>query len=206
MDSQNFENDFLDNVREHKITVLRDKGVDRHLRFRNPGTIYYGFDIITWSGHLCITGDCGTFVFRRTEDMFDFFRLEPSECNYRKEHTLHINPGYWHEKVLAEERRGGCKKYSKEIFESEIKRWFDDWAENISEDRKTRAWSEVEEDVLSYSENEHSAMEAALDFIVRDECIFQDFWEVDLNEYTFDYIWCLYAIVWGISEYDQANQ
>ena len=32
---------------------------------------------------------------------------------------------------------------------------------------------------------------------------FYDFWETDLEEYTFRYLWCLYAIVWGITQYDK---
>ena len=202
MDSKKFENRFLDEVKDHQINILRDNGVDRHLRFRKPGTIIYGFDILTWSGHLCVTGDCGTFVFRRLEDMFDFFRMPPGDFNCKPDRKLHINAGYWHEKVLAEERQGGCKKYSEEIFREEIKRWFDDWAEDQPRGLVSEIWAEIEEEVLSCSESEHDAIDAALGF--QNEFFdFTDFWEVDLKEYTFDYIWCLFAIVWGISVYDK---
>jgi hypothetical protein len=34
---------------------------------------------------------------------------------------------------------------------------------------------------------------------------FSDFWEHDLTEYTYHYIWCCYAIAWGIAEYDKAK-
>ncbi len=30
----------------------------------------------------------------------------------------------------------------------------------------------------------------------------QDFYEHTTREYTFHYVWCLYAIVWGIRRYD----
>jgi hypothetical protein len=52
---------FLRDVSEHVLTVLRDDGADRHLRFRKPGTGCYGFDLLTWPGHLLITGDCGSY-------------------------------------------------------------------------------------------------------------------------------------------------
>lgn len=38
-------------VAEHKMTVLRDEGLYRHLRFQKPGTSCYYFDLVTWPGH-----------------------------------------------------------------------------------------------------------------------------------------------------------
>ena len=29
-----------------------------------------------------------------------------------------------------------------------------------------------------------------------------DFWEVNLYQYTYHFVWCCYAIVWGIHQYD----
>ncbi len=203
MDTKEFEDRFLNDVKDHQMTIIRDDDTGRHIRFREPGTMIYGFDLITWSGHLCVTGDCGTFVFRRVEDMFGFFRMDSRDFSYKSDRKLHINTGYWHEKVLAEERHGGCKKYSEDVFRDEIKEWFDAWAEDQPKGLSAEVWREIEDEVLSCSESEHDAMDAALSF--HNEFFdFTDFWEVDLKEYTFDYIWCLYAIVWGISVYDQA--
>src|ERR1051326_8204576 len=75
------EREFLRNVKAHEMTVLRDEGVDRHLRFKAPNTSNQYFDLITWRGSLCFTGDMGTFVFSRIPDMFEFFRDE--QCNAR---------------------------------------------------------------------------------------------------------------------------
>lgn len=215
---------FLRDVGEHVLTVLRDDGVDRHLRFREPGTSCYGFDLITWGGHLLITGDCGSFLFRRLEDMFEFFRSdrEPKD-------ELHLNPQYWSEKLLATDcngRRGGAAtEFSKEKFEASIKRWFDEhFEEEIREDaepdeesgfhdsmsiatrkaRRDAIWAEIESDVLAHSDNEHQAAQAAYDF-EHDGFNFQDFYEVDNTEYTFHFIWCAYAIAWGIKRYDEAK-
>ena len=65
---------FLGDVDWHVMTVLRDDGVHRHIRLKRPDSGSYWFDLITWPGTLCIDGDCGTYVFRRLEDMFQFFR------------------------------------------------------------------------------------------------------------------------------------
>jgi hypothetical protein len=215
---------FLRDVGEHEMAVLRDAAVNRHLRFRKPGTICYGFDLITWPGHLLITGDCGSFLFRRLDDMFEFFRSDR-----KSKDDLHLNPQYWSEKLIATDcngRRGGAAtEFSKEKFEANIKRWFDDHFEfEISEDaepdeelvgnepvsiaarkaRRDAIWAEIESAVLSHSDNEHQAAQAAYDF-EHDGFNFQDFYEVDNTEYTFHFIWCAYAIAWGIKRYDEAR-
>lgn len=115
---------FLRDVSEHVLTVLRDDGVERHLRFRKPGTYCYGFDLLTFPGHLLITGDCGSFLFRRLDDMFQFFRADREPVN-----ELHINPQYWSEKLQATDcngaRGGAARKYAKEVFEENVRRLFD---------------------------------------------------------------------------------
>ncbi len=44
------EQSFLKDVREHRMTVLHDSGIYRHLRFQKPGTVIGQFDIVTWPG------------------------------------------------------------------------------------------------------------------------------------------------------------
>ncbi|MFM0405253.1 hypothetical protein [Paraburkholderia dipogonis] len=215
---------FLRDVGEHEMTVLRDAAVNRHLRFRKPGTSCYGFDLITWTGHLLITGDCGSFLFRRLDDMFEFFRSDR-----KSKDDLHLNPQYWSEKLIATDcngRRGGAAtEFSKEKFEANIKRWFDDHFEfEIGEDaepdeelvgndpvsiaarkaRRDAIWAKIESVVVSHSDNEHQAAQAAYDF-EHDGFNFQDFFEVDNSDYSFHFIWCAYAIAWGIKQYDVAR-
>ena len=67
---------FLRDVAEHTMTVIREDGVSRHIRFAKPGTSCMHFDLITWPGYLCYTGDMGTYVFQRLTDMFEFFRTD----------------------------------------------------------------------------------------------------------------------------------
>lgn len=82
---------FVLDAHAHTMTVLRDDGPYRHLRFATPGTRMYAYDLITWPGSLCFQGDYGTWVFSRQEDMFAFFAQDTGD----------INPGYWAEKVTA---------------------------------------------------------------------------------------------------------
>lgn len=150
------------------------------------------FDLITWGSALCINGDMGTYVFSRNTDMFTFFRCK----------ELQINPCYWHEKLIADSRFEPAKKFSKTRFENIIKGEFrNSCRENRIKikDRK-QVWADIEDNVL-IAETEHDAHNFAGSF----ECEnfnFQDFWEHDLTEFSYHFIWCLYAIVWGISVYD----
>lgn len=76
MSDQCTEKRFLGDVAKHQMTILRDDGVNRHVRFKQPNSSNMFFDLITWPGCLCYTGDMGTYVFRRLEDMFEFFRTD----------------------------------------------------------------------------------------------------------------------------------
>ena len=93
------ESGFLAEVKNHKLTVIRDDGLYRHLRVGVPGTIMESWHIITWPGYLAMVGDMGDWVFRRMDDMFQFFRSDPGN-------GLQVNPYYWSEKLQAQEREG----------------------------------------------------------------------------------------------------
>jgi hypothetical protein len=198
------EEQFLKDAARHVMTVIRDDGVHRHIRFKRPDSGTYWFDLITWPGSLCIDGDCGTYVFRRLEDMFQFFRQD------REENTLYINPQYWGEKLQAVASQGGYKEFCKDSFKANVKRWFDDWVESEepSEDLKFALWAEIENDVLDRCEDgEHEAYSAAYNFSsdVSKDFDFTDFFEVSSQVCTFHFIWCCYAIAWGVKTYDEAT-
>lgn len=148
------------------------------------------FNLITWPGYLCICGDCGSFVFRRLNDMFQFFRSHDGK--------LRVNLSYWAEKAVGVDRSDGLKKYSADKFRAAIAEWLDDM--EASQDLRDA----VDDDVLRYSdEGEHDAMRAALDFRHDGKHVFQDFWEVSIREWSFYFEWCCYAIAWGVCEYDR---
>lgn len=211
------EDRFLKDVEQHIMTVLRDDGVHRHIRFKGPQCSAYWFDLITWPGTLCIDGDCGTYVFRRMEDMFEFFRIDRDWL--RDGATLSINPGYWGEKLQAT-ANGGFKEFSEDSFRENVKRFFDDWVESNQPDddcdadilkefnlQKHHLWEEIDDEVLSYIEDgAHACYQRVYDFT--SETVpgfaFNDFWEVSSDEYTFHFIWCCYAITWGVNAYDDA--
>lgn len=197
MTRQPTEQSFLKDVAAHQMTVVSESGLHRHVRFKRPETYCMQFDLITWPGYLAFSGDMGCFVFARLADMFEFFRPN------REGSELQINTGYWSEKLEAVNKHGGCKEFSEDLFRENIKRWLDE-AEADDQLRQ-----EVEEEVLSQVEGgtygAHEAYKAAQMFESSAGFRFTDFWEVDSTEYTYHFVWCCYALAWGIRQYDEAK-
>ena len=184
------EESFLRDVREHRMTVLHDSGVYRHVRFAKPGTSTMQFDIVTWPEYLSVSGDMGTYVFSRLRDMFEFFRgstVGPIEVNLR----------YWAEKCQAVDRDSGIREYSPERFRERIERWLED--AEASEECRAAVQSEV---LCHADEGESAARKAADDFAYADGFAFTDFWEADCSEWTARYVWCCYALSWAVRQYD----
>lgn len=199
---------FLEDVKGHKIQVLRDDGANRHIRFSRPDSGSYRFDLITWPWHLCYTGDMGTFVFSRINDMFEFFRCKP-DC---ASNSLCINQSYWAEKALAVDRGEGLREYDEESFRRAVISWWKDVCrEAINDGRMDKEGcaellEALKDEVLCHADNgEIRARDAADGF----SCVVQgrtfemlDFCEHDFQEYTGRFTWACYAIAWGIQQYD----
>lgn len=209
---------FLSDVAEHQMHIIRDDGVHRHIMFKKPETGCMHFQLITWPGYLCYTGDMGTYVFSRLDDMFEFFRTDAKYWQRNDGRKLHINPGYWSEKIQAEDR-AGVKVYSADKFRECIGELLKNHEEFEAEkhSRRYEADSEfvpdqelreaIEEEVLSYAdEGEREARCAANEFQWKGEQFFTDFWEFDLRDYTYRFIWCCYAMTWGIQQYDKQKE
>lgn len=217
------EDQFLRDVAEHDMAVIRDDGVSRHVRFRQPDSGNMYFDLVTWPGHLCYTGDMGTYVFQRTTDMFEFFRQD-REYNEKRGRKLSINLNYWTEKLVAVDgNRGGGKvkmfdddKFTRVINEYRVN-WMRDAKERGLLDKAGRRelWEAVEDEVLGVMEDAGDrAQFAAHDFHFSPTALsrrkhgwsFDDLFEHDFTEYTHSIVWCCYALAWGIEKYDAAKQ
>lgn len=204
---------FLTDVQSHRIGIIRDDGVNRHIRFKKPDALDMYFDLITWNGHLCYTGDMGTYVFSRSKDMFSFFRsvssLEDDEST-----RIVINPEYWSEKCIAKDSNGEIEKFSDELFEAAVNEYFSDWIADSSLDATKEDIKKLSDAIYSEVINAEDSpygylkLKAASDFnhLVNDEVgefYFEDFLDQNFDEYTYRFIWCCYAIVWGIMQYDK---
>lgn len=222
----NFERD----IANHSMEVLRDDGLYRHLKFTNGGSSVYRFDIITWPGYLAVAGDMGEWVFSRIPDMFEFFIMDEHDFNHK--HV--INPGYWGEKLQAADcrnignnSRNGYEEFSSDVFEDNVKQEYDSWIEgndiDPESDYATALWEALEQEVISAaSDGSYPAYEAAMSFRFEDDdwrigndreddldygtFSMDEFWDYNCTEYNYHYIWVLYAIVWGITQYNKEKQ
>jgi len=196
---------FLKDVANHEMEIISEDGITRHIRFKNPNTRNMYFDLTTWGDHLCISGDMGTYVFQRVEDMFTFFRGDeiPDGANY-----------YWDEKLESICKRGGRKEWSEEMFIESVMDYIDMFFEGSSVDIEVvkgfanseftykdlcchqLCWS-----VLDDIETEISYLDGCEDFR------FEDFWEgASCEQWEYHYVWCQMAIAWGIMEYDKIKE
>lgn len=188
----------------HRMTVLHDEGVYRHLRFRRPGTWSYGYDLTTWPGHLAISGDCGTYVFARLHDMFEFFRPDRyagSDLKYA------VNPYYWGEKLQAPRGRDSVKSFDDEQFREAVEEWFESTAEDMDDAERQALRTALDDEVLSDWSWPHTRDDAVVlmgQFSHNGHRISEP-WDYDMREFDHMYLWCCWAIVQGIAQYDWAK-
>jgi hypothetical protein len=220
---------------KHELTILHDDGLYRHLMFKQPGTSYCWFELITAPWSLTFRGDGQSFVFSREKDMFGFFRSNPDRL------TMRISPDYWAEKLTSS--RDAAKAYSREQFDQSV-------ADHLAEAEEewpgvTAAWKSETDESSDYDlDYEEVARQALSDFEygakTKVECScrqsleidadditpsdwlqkhaghartkrridgfrFTDTWEWNLADFDWWYLWACHAIVAGIAQYDKAK-
>lgn len=204
---------FLADVKDHTMTVVHENDVHRHLRFQKPGTMCMHFDIITWPGYLCYTGDMGTYVFTRLRDMLTFFG-KPENC---AEPFRYIDRRYWAEKVEAQDRHDGLKEFSESKFERAVMEhlvgWIRSHRENTTKDERCELWGEVVREVIRADGDQNGMRKqiAAHEFHhhVNDKVgafYFQDFWEHNVEEWSPRFEWCCYALRWACIQYQNERE
>jgi len=189
----------------HQMTVLHDDGLYRHLAFRNAESGWnLWFDLITVPGALIFQGDGESYVFRRLEDMFRFFRGPVGR----------INPDYWGEKIVSGPGRDAARHYDQDMLAEFVT---DDVNEKVAEDpekfaRLPYAVQEVIDNFVGDESIDRESVERFKFWVrERDEYVyppkdpdfqFTDVWEWTVRDYDWWFLWSLHAIVWGIAKYD----
>lgn len=180
---QNTKTTFLKHVNEHVMTVENDSGVFRSILFKRPGCSAFYFRLVTWPGHLAVSGDMGDYIFARLDDMFEFFRRN----------DLAINYGYWQEKLKASSRfgaarNGGWEEYDGKSTAASVWKYC----------RKGRTAAEFAEltEAIREAESESEFFRIASDNDIPDA---HDYLH---SKPTFHIQWIMHAIVWGIQKYD----
>lgn len=191
--------EFLKDVATHQMAVLLNSGIYRHLKFRAEKNGWnQWFEIITWPGHLTLSGDMGTWTFARVEDMFTFFRSS----------ELKINEGYWAEKLQGGDSYGGrlAMQFDVDVFRKHLFQQLK--SSDLTSRQRGFVGRELREALEFVDENEYALHQEVYEF----HCEVPGYGRFEFDGadlpsgriYTYRFVWCLYAIVWGIQQFDKA--
>lgn len=198
---------FLQVTAEHELTIMRDDGLWRHLRFQKPGCSFYYYDLVTWPGHLVITGDNGDYHFSRIMDMFEFFDGQRQADG--------INPHYWGEKL-----RGGAsggrelvRVYSEDALRGRLRAWaHEEAAYNEDVEMYPDLLYGAIDRLLDLKDpdfrwhelhHEHGARELLSD--LEGAGITGETWEWELRDFDARFLWNCWAIRHGIRRYREVT-
>jgi len=188
----------------HEMKVLRDDGLYRHLRFQRPDTSSYAFELVTVPNALIYRGE-ESYVFSRLRDMFEFFRSPAG----------HVNPGYWSQKLTSD--RDCVKKYDQALFERLVREHV---AEAVEDNPELSSLADavrgeiLESDEIGFEDGARDALtrftfyknpDDRWDADKQPDFQFHDTWEWDLRDYDHWFLWACRAIVFGITQYDEAR-
>lgn len=183
----------LADLSQHRMRIVMDKDVHRHIRFSNDGSFIHHFNLTTWPGFLAITGDMGDYLFQRLPDMFAFHR-KPMDHN--------IDIDYWAKKCRAQDVNSPIKHFSDTAFKRAVRDYASEFDEQ--EDKAGTFIADQIEDLLSatYSTADEAISQALYIVDDRARSVFPEIHEYDLTEHSYHFRWCCEAIRWGINQYD----
>ncbi|SCL12826.1 hypothetical protein [Micromonospora inyonensis] len=200
---------FARDTTEHQLTVRHDDGLYRHLHCAKPGTGIWSFEVITWPGALVVRGDFGPArVFRRIDDMFEFFRGAGGR----------INPTYWSEKLDGGSRASAMEhseEHARQLITECVDQYEADTYPHLLDQYTRRAIptrpnppAEVRETVSDYDDEGYLAHADGTRIVLGDLerlGVTADTWEWDLRDWDWTFLWACHAIVWAIQQYDAAR-
>lgn len=194
------ESTFRTQIASHTLEIVsKGPGPVLVLRCRKPDDIHLWFDIVVWPKHLTIASDHGCFTFRHwsIDDMLTFFRDgRQADEEYR------VNLDYWSEKLVSDDTRFSFKEYDEGTAAEHLGDWLDE--HSLSHDDDQRILEAFMEHVLD-AESEEAAhvLIASFDWSEYGLSEPDGQWGWDLRCYSDHFIWCCFAIVWAIREYDR---
>lgn len=222
---------FAENTKDHVLTVQHDDGLYKHLLIKAPGSSFYWYEIITWPGCLTISGDMGTWTFRRDTDMLAFFRANPDR---QLGHDYRINASYWAEKLQggAVGGRDSAQEYDPKALAQHLRERVteraqdNEWPDEVRDKALAALETDLIADFTDYRQSEDTDRAAAYDYewsidhlpegvTLAKALLGSDIettykvsfdWDTvydgTFRSYNRHFLWCLHAIVSGIEKYD----
>lgn len=171
---------FKQDTENHVMTIENDNGLHRCIHFGKPGTNCYSFRLVTWPGHLAISGDMGDYTFARIPDMFGLFR--DGACK-----------SYLTEKLVATSKQNSHQQFCWDHFKTAL----------MAEVETDQERKQIESKLRYCEEDEHGAVELARNWPDDAPHIeWSDMGYAFRGKPTYHFLWCLEAIMWGVAQYD----
>ena len=203
---------FAKETTEHEMTILHDDGLYRHLRFQKPGTRMFGYDVVTWPGHVSITGDMGDSVLARDMDMLNFLAGPDPLADGS------ISFSYFAEKVVA--NSGSKEHWNPQFLEEHLRgAWLEHCeSQEVSPDSPEAInwWESLKDKILNASDDwgnsdEHAQREALSHWESSKKRDFtgvrlSDTWEWDCKDLDYHLYWRLIALRVAANRYFAATE
>jgi hypothetical protein len=140
----------------------------------------------------------GTYVFRRLPDMLNFFRKSPeSNIDFR----------YWAEKVESEDKTDHIREWCPDTFKFKVLELYRDLTSDCTPEDRGQVMNDLQSEILDYLQDEPK--EVLLDRLYNFSTILTPLDSEEISDiasasmvYSFRFLWCCHALVWGISCYD----
>lgn len=185
---------FLERFEKFEMTIEKDDGVFRHLRFRDPEEMHGWFNITTAPDMLIVRGDYGTYVFSRVYDMFNFFRG-----------TGGTDPGYCASKAIAQPLDGvrACSGFSQHKLKEQVTEAFETYLDYEHGDKPEEVKDDYREelyDFLDEIDSWSSFYSADGTELYNSEFLFSSY-HYSPEVLSYSYLWSYFAVVKGIERY-----
>jgi len=199
-------NQFLTEMAKHKMVVKQDEGLYKHLVFAEPGNFELAFEIVSFPHHVMITGDMGCYCFSREPDMFKWFIKDGVKSIASPE----IEVNRWRNKLVSIDSSMGVVRKSTALA-----------IKMIEENRAfyLKEYPEHADEINEKFDNLLGYEESGIDILIYEMCYlslclghedehspFSDLEIEVLETYTPQFVWCCYALNYGIGEYFQSKQ
>lgn len=180
-------------LKDHIITVRHVDGLYRHWRCQKPGDSNMAFDVITWPGSLCYTGDMGHYLFKRTDDMVAFMR---GSC---------MSYGYAAEKCISHD--GRLKEWREEEFNRVLtERLAESKEVTVIRHRSKRTESVAEHIATIRQEYSNYSLRADAEKAMCESGLWDGGDMPSCEVWSFHFLWCLHAIKWFCDNVDHCSK
>ncbi len=184
-------------VANHIMKIVHQNGVYRTIECRQISSVNCSFTIVTTPRYLAYFGDMGSYVFSRNTaiDVLGFFRNTTRTGE-------EIPYGYWAEKLEA----GDYKQFDAQTAVAQAVTMLEQEESLNLAACDYSSLDEIKELLEGAAEDGENEYFAALSDLV-DELEVDDWYEHCQRVYkpTYHYIWCCYAILWTIAQYDSTE-